>query len=81
MTQTLFKHFNDRLVKEFGKPASQQTFDAFAKYCAQGKEIDGVGINFNWVNLYAFGNKITTDEAEKIRLQNLREIYGKTNRN
>lgn len=76
MTQTLFKHFNDRLVKEFGKPASQQTFDAFAKYCAQGKEIDGVGINFNWVNLYAFGNKISTDEANAIRDERFRSKYG-----
>ncbi|UWM91251.1 hypothetical protein [Streptococcus parauberis] len=74
MNQELFNLFNDQLQKDYGKTASAETFNEFTDYCKEGKKLNGVKPILNWINLYAFGTGITTDEAEELRYERLRKV-------
>lgn len=75
MDQEIFNFFNKQIKKDFGKTASKETFAKFASYCAEGIEKNGVKPIFNWINLYAFGTGMTSDEAEELRYKRYREEH------
>ncbi|VTS33139.1 phage protein [Streptococcus porcinus] len=75
MTQMpIFNYFYNLIQKDYGKRVSHETFDKFVKYCEAGKEVNGVKPILNWINLYAFGTGITTEEAEELRYERLRAV-------
>lgn len=75
MNQELFDFFNYQLKKDYGKSASIETFNKFTAYCKAGKEINGVKPILHWINLYAFGTGMTSDEAEDLRYRRYREEH------
>lgn len=76
MTQTLFDEYNKYLKKFYGRTASAETFANFMKYCQNGVEINGIKPFPNPINLWAFGNKITSDEANELFFKNKEVDHG-----
>ncbi|HEO7922170.1 TPA: hypothetical protein VBN14_001754 [Streptococcus agalactiae] len=68
----MFDEFNKILQKTYGKQASKDTYNRFVVYCSNGIMIDGVKPIFNPFNLFAYGMGITSDEADKIRFNKLK---------
>lgn len=75
MKMPIFDYFHEMILKDYGKKVSKETFDKFVIYCDAGKETNGVKPILHWINLYAFGTGMTSDEAEKLRYKRYREEH------
>lgn len=73
MDQEIFSGFNTLLKKMYGKQASIKTFNQFVEYCQKGKEVNGIKPVLNPINLYAFGLGITTEEADRLRIERYKQ--------
>lgn len=64
--------FNRSMERQFdGFNATKRQYADFVDYCLNGAGSNGVTPVFNFINLYAFCHKISTEEArDKMRVWN-----------